>query len=68
MIKAYRKDFVFKGEKAWDIMDQMRPVYEKEGNWGRLMQLDLARLMKQLGQAPVMRYGMTGMVFPDVFY
>ena len=67
MIKAYRKDFVFKGEKAWDIMDQMRPVYEKEGNWGRLMQLDLARLMKQMGQAPMMRYGMTGMVFPDVF-
>ena len=67
MVKAYRKDFVFKGEKAWDIMDQMRPVYEQEGNWGRLMQLDGARLMKQLGQAPFMRYGMTGMVFPDVF-
>ena len=67
MIKAYRKDFVFKSDRAWDIMEDMRKVYEAEGNYGRMIQLDTATRLKQLGQFKWMRYGMTGMVFPDVF-
>jgi len=67
MIKAYRKDFVFKGDKAWDIMEDMRAVWEAEGNTGKIIQYDIARGLKQLGAHPAMRYGMTGMVFPDVF-
>ncbi len=67
MIKAYRKDFVFKSDRAWDIMEDMRKVYEAEGNFGRMIQLDTATRLKQLGQFKWMRYGMTGMVFPDVF-
>ena len=67
MMKAYRKDFVFQEDKAWDILEQMRPVWEKEGNFGRTIQYDMAKTMKELAQLPGLRYGMTGMVFPDVF-
>ncbi len=67
MMKAYRKDFVFQEDKAWDILEEMRPVWEKEGNYGRTIQYDMAKLMKQLALLPGLRYGMTGMVFPDVF-
>ena len=67
MIKAYRKDFVFQEDKAWDIMEDMRKVWEAEGNTGKLVQYDMARGLKQLAAHPAMRYGMTGMVFPDVF-
>ena len=67
MVKAYRKDFVFKTDRAWDIMEDMRKIYEAEGNYGRMLQLDTAVRLKQLGQFKWMRYGMTGMVFPDVF-
>ena len=67
MMKAYRKDFVFQESKTWDILDNMRPVWEAEGNWGRTTQYDVAKLMRDLGGHPALRYGMTGMVFPDVF-
>ena len=67
MVKTYRKDFVFKVDKTWELMEDMRPIYEKQGNYARLYQLDLVIAMKQLGAHPALRYGMTGMVFPDVF-
>ena len=67
MMKAYRKDFVFQETKTWDILENMRPVWEAEGNWGRVKQYDVAKLMKDLGDHPNLRYGMTGMVFSDVF-
>ncbi len=67
MIKTYRKDFVFQEDKTWDIMESMRMVWEAEGNYGKLIQYDIARGLKQLGAHPALRYGMTGMVFPDVF-
>ena len=67
MIRAYRKDFVFKTDKTWEIMEEMRPLYEKEGNIGKLMQLDMAIGLKQMGAHPALRYGMTAMVFPDQF-
>ena len=67
MIKAYRRDFVFQEDKAWNIMEDMRLVWEAEGNYGKILQYDVARGLKQLGAHPAMRYGMTGMVFPDVF-
>ncbi len=67
MIKAYRKDFVFKTDKTWEIMEGMRPLYEKEGNIGKLIQLDMSIGLKQMGAHPALRYGMTAMVFPDQF-
>ena len=67
MIRAYRKDFVFKTDKTWEIMEGMRPVYQKQGNKGMEILLDTAIGLKQLGAHPHLRYGMTAMVFPDVF-
>ena len=67
MLNAYRKDFVFKTDKAWDIMDDMAKLYEIDGNWGRSYQYKVASTLKQLAGMKALRYGMTGMVFPDVF-
>ena len=67
MTKAYRKDFVFKEDKAWEIMADMRPVWEAEGNLGRVYQYDMAKAMLDMSKMKALRYGMTGMVFTDVF-
>lgn len=67
MLTAARKDYVFKTDKAWNIMEDMIPLYESQGNWGRAYQLKVASNLKQLAGMKAMRYGMTGMVFPDVF-
>ena len=67
MTKAYRKDFVFKEDKAWDIMEEMRPVWEADGNVGRVIQYDMAKTMRDMSKHPALRYGMTGMVFTDRF-
>ena len=67
MLSAARKDYVFKTDKAWDIMEDMVKVYEAQGNWGRAYQYKIASNLKQLAGMKAMRFGMTGMVFPDVF-
>ena len=67
MMQAYRKDFVFQEDKTWDILEDMRKVWEAEGNFGRTIQYDMAKTMRDLAKLPGLRYGMTGMVFPDVF-
>ena len=67
MTKAYRKDFVFKEDKTWEIMADMRPVWEAEGNFGRVYQYDMAKAMLDMSKMKALRYGMTGMVFTDVF-
>ena len=67
MMNTYRKDFVFKTDKSWDIMEDMVKVYEKEGNWGRAYQYKIASTLKQMAGMKWLRFGMTGMVFPDVF-
>jgi len=67
MIKAYRKDFQFQADTTWGIMDEMRIGWEKEGDWGKILQHDIAWNLKELGRHPAMRYGMTGLVFPDAY-
>ena len=67
MIKSYRKDFVFQDDQTWDIMDDMRAVWEQEGNYGKVLQYDMAKTMRDMAKLPQLRYGMTGMVFSDVF-
>ncbi len=67
MIKAYRKDFTFQADKKWDIMNEMRAGWEVEGDWGHIVQHDLASGLKDLGRHPALRYGMTGLVFPDAY-
>ena len=67
MIKAYRKDFTFQADTKWDIMEDMRKAWVEEGNFGKIYQHDLAKTLKDLGRHPAMRYGMTGLVFPDAY-
>ena len=67
MMAQFRKDFVFKTDKAWDIMEDMAKLYEIDGNWGRAYQLKMASRLKQIAGMSGLRYGMTAMVFPDVF-
>ena len=67
MVKTYRKDFIYREDKNMGILEDMRLVWEKEGNWGRILQFDMAKTMHDMAKHPAMRYGMTGMVFPDTF-
>ena len=67
MIKAYRKDFQFQTAAEWDIADGMRKAWEVEGDWGHMIQHDVASTIRDLGKHPAMRYGMTGLVFPDAY-
>ena len=67
MLQAFRKDYVFKTDKAWDILDNVAKIWEQQGNWGRAYQYRTAATLKQLGGMRGLRYGMTAMVFPDVF-
>ena len=67
MLSAFRKDYVFKTDKAWDIMEDVAKLYEKDGNWGRSYQLKTAAALTQMSKMKGLRYGMTAMVFPDVF-
>ena len=67
MIKAYRKDFQLQSSKEWDIADEMRKAWEVENDWGHMIQHDVASTLRDLGRHPAMRYGMTGLVFPDAY-
>ncbi len=67
MLQAYRKDFVFKEAKDWTILDDMRPVWESMGDYGRIIQYDMAKTLTNLSKHPGLRYGMTFMTGPDAF-
>ena len=67
MIKAFRKDFVIQDQKELGYIKDMLPVWRSQGNWGREKQAQMTLLMHDLAKAPGLRYGMTGMVFPDAF-
>jgi len=65
LLKAYRKDFKIKEDKVGDILKKMRPVYEKDGNLGMLLQIDMAQALNDVGRIPAARYGSTALMFPD---
>ena len=67
MIRAYRKDFRLRANKSKSILNDMRKVYEKDGNWGMLKQIDIATGLNDMSQIPALRYGMTALVFPDAY-
>ena len=69
MIKAYRKDFTggMMNDPKWELVEDMRPLWEAEGNYGRIIQLDMANTFRELALNPKLRVGMTAMVGPDVF-
>ncbi len=67
VMNSFRKDFVFQDDKKWAIMEDMRAVWEQEGNIGRIYQYDMAKNLNDMSKVSWLRYGMTGMVFSDVF-
>ena len=67
MLKAYRKDFVFEGNKTWGIVDKMQSVYRQDKDWGNWYQIEQARRLTELGQWAPMRYGMTGLSMADAY-
>ena len=67
LLSAARKDYVFRTDKEWNILEDYIKVAEKEGNWGKAYQFKVMSNLKQLSQMKAMRYGMTGLVFPDVY-
>jgi len=67
MMKAYRKDFQIQDAGEWEIAEGMRRAWEVEGDWGHILQHDIASNLRDLGKHPAMRYGMTGLVFPDAY-
>ena len=69
MLNAYRKDLKFKKVDAakWAIMDQMREVWEAEGNTGKIALLNTVEWLRDLSQAPWNRYGMSALTGPDAF-
>jgi len=67
LLKVYRKDFRLRANKTKKILDDMRVVYEADGNWGMVKQIDMAQGLNDLARIPALRYGMTALVFPDAY-
>ena len=67
MIRNYRKDFVFQDHKAFEVVNDVRQLWEADGNWGRLFELNMTEGMYKFSQMQWARYPMTGMTLPDAF-
>ena len=65
MIDTMRKDLVQADTIDWDILDQTRAVWVKEGNWGRVMQLDFAKMNYDLSRWAPLRTGMVALQAAD---
>ena len=68
MKKAYRKDLkIFQDDAKWAIIEDLRPAWEASNDVGKLWQANVATTLKEMGNHPALRYGMTAMVGPDAF-
>ena len=59
LIDSARKDLVVADSLDWDSLDQVREIWAEEKNWGRILQLDLAKMNYDLSRWAPMRIGMT---------
>lgn len=63
-----REDLVTDFEpNLWSTLADMEKVWEKDGNWGRLMQYRHARFMHDLGNWRWFKYGTNAMISADAF-
>ena len=67
MMRAARKDFMFKSLKEREIVDEVRNIWKKDGNWGRVYQYDIIRAEHAIASMDWARYPMTGMTVPDAY-
>jgi hypothetical protein len=51
----------------WDALANMEPVWEKDGDWGRLFQYRSARFLYDLGNWRWMKYGTNAMIATDAY-
>ena len=65
MLSAARTDLVQQEAIDWTTLDSMRDLWEDEGNWGRVMQLDAAKVMYDLSRWAPFRVGMVGLNAAD---
>tara|TARA_R100000152_G_C6781853_1_gene217358 strand:+ start:3993 stop:8282 length:4290 start_codon:yes stop_codon:yes gene_type:complete len=66
-LRAYRKDFAIKSDKEFAITKEMRDVWIKDGKVGNVILSDISELFHSMAKMKGLRYGMTGLVFPDAF-
>jgi hypothetical protein len=63
-----REDLVdYVKPELWDTLAKMEPIWEKEGNYGKLMQYRASRLMYDLGNWRWAKYGTNGLISADAY-
>jgi len=67
LMKAARKDLLIVDKKKFKILDRMAPVWEEEGNVGKLVMYNMSKNISDLSLHPAMRIGSTALTFPDSF-
>ena len=55
------------GPNLWDTLAQMEPIWEKEGNWGRLNQYRFSKFLHDLGNWRWFKYGTNALVSADSY-
>jgi hypothetical protein len=65
MLKAARADMVQQESIDWTVLENVRDVWEESGEWGKVMQLDVARVMYDLSRWAPFRVGMVGLTAAD---
>jgi hypothetical protein len=65
MATVLRKDYVVEEDKLWNILDEMVPRWEKEGNQGALFQYGWANWNRKISKMSFMRTGTTMMAGVD---
>jgi hypothetical protein len=52
---------------VWQTLDKMESIWEKDGNWGKLMQYRSARFLYDLGNWRWMKAGTNGLISADAY-
>ena len=52
---------------VWSTLEKMEPIWEKEGNWGKLIQYRSSRFLYDLGNWRWMKYGTNGLISADAY-
>jgi len=60
-----RKDYQFQDDQRWELLDTMVPIWQKEGNTGKLAMYSWMDLNRKVAMNPVMRWGTNAMTGID---
>lgn len=63
-----REDLVdYVAPDKWEALAKMEPIWEKNGDWGKLMQYRSSRLLYDLGNWRWAKYGTNGLISADAY-